>query len=317
MYCMKIVEDTIEWLEPYKLGNYQFFRQWAAESWVSTGGRLRKDIKLPWKLKMAIGKLGLVRRLPLMQLRYQKKLIVGVGGRPDYYCWPYNYTYEIVPVIWDCWPRYWRHLIRFLVRNDVKTVFCTSSQTADMVRKNLPNVNAVWLPEGIKVDAYPMGPRLVERSIDILEVGRLKSGLADLIESGVKNVSYVRPQRNEYLFRSFEELTAGIRDAKMVVCYPRSDTNNEIAQGVETLTQRYWECMLSGSLIIGHAPKELVRICGYNPVIELGDDPVAKVKEILSSIDSYQSLVDKNRAFAETNASWDNRMHIIRASLIG
>ena len=46
----------------------------------------------------------------------------------------------------------------------------------------------------------------------------------------------------------------------------------DIAQGVETLTQRYWETMLSRTVIVGHAPKELIDICGYNPVLELPDD---------------------------------------------
>ena len=42
-----------------------------------------------------------------------------------------------------------------------------------------------------------------------------------------------------------------------------------MAGKIETLTQRYWECMLSRCLIVGRAPFELINLIGYNPVIEV------------------------------------------------
>ena len=83
-----------------------------------------------------------------------------------------------------------------------------------------------------------------------------------------------------------------------------------MAGDVETLTQRYWECMLSGTLIVGHAPKELVDLLGYNPVIELetDEDIGSRLSQILDNISSYQELADKNLAVARENASWDTRM---------
>ena len=83
-----------------------------------------------------------------------------------------------------------------------------------------------------------------------------------------------------------------------------------MAGDVETLTQRYWECMLSGTLIVGHAPKELVDLLGYNPVIELetDEDIGSRLSQILDNISSYQELADKNLAAARENASWDTRM---------
>ena len=41
------------------------------------------------------------------------------------------------------------------------------------------------------------------------------------------------------------------------------------AGDIETLTQRYWENMLSRIIMVGHAPKELVDLIGYNPIIEI------------------------------------------------
>ena len=79
---------------------------------------------------------------------------------------------------------------------------------------------------------------------------------------------------------------------------------------VETLTQRLWDCMVSGTLIVGHAPKELVDLLGYNPVIELetDEDIGSRLSQILDNISSYQELADKNLAVARENASWDTRM---------
>ena len=48
-------------------------------------------------------------------------------------------------------------------------------------------------------------------------------------------------------------------------------TQPEVAGDIETLTQRYWECMFSRMVMVGHAPQELIDFIGYNPVIELSD----------------------------------------------
>lgn len=60
----------------------------------------------------------------------------------------------------------------------------------------------------------------------------------------------------------------------------------------------------------GHAPKELVDLLGYNPVIELetDEDIGSRLSQILDNISSYQELADKNLAVARENASWDTRM---------
>ncbi|MCM1312208.1 MAG: hypothetical protein NC206_02190 [Bacteroides sp.] len=85
---------------------------------------------------------------------------------------------------------------------------------------------------------------------------------------------------------------------------------------VETLTMRYWESMLSRCVIVGHCPKELYDLMGYNPVIEADMEHAAtQVEEILSNISAYQDLVDKNLAQALKIASWDNRIKTVRNCL--
>lgn len=310
------MKEEIQLLSPYKLGDYQFFRQWVSEAWMRSGGSVCRDLNLPWGVKMALEKGGAVFSFPAC-LKIRKRILVLCGGRPGYFAWPWCYRYEIVPVMWDCWPKYWPHLLRFIRRNHVRTIFCTSSQTAEYVRKSCPGVNAVWLPEGIDIDSYPMGRPLVDRSVDVLEMGRqMKSVHDSLLEQSQKcQLLHVFQTGRELLFPDFSSLTQGLRDAKMVVCYPRCDTHPEMAGNVETLTQRYWECMLSGALIVGRAPQELIDFCGYNPVITLGVHPCEKICEVLDNIADYQELADRNRAFAEKHAGWNERMKIINKCL--
>lgn len=300
-------------LLPFKLGNYQFFRQWFAEAWQATGGRVKVDVKLPWRFRMLLGKLGAVRNYRPFTRR---RLVICAAGRPDYFAWPWSYFYEVIPVLWDCWPKYHDALVNFVRRNHVKMIFCTSSQTAEFVRNKCQGVKVIWLPEGIKVSAYPMGPKLIDRPVDVLELGRQNPSVhAALLSVGEKiRLQYQKGPR--LLFPDFDSLTLGLRSAKMIVCYPRCDTHPEHAGDVETMTQRYWECMLSGALIIGRAPKELIEFCGYNPVIELGEKPLEVVEKILSDPSLWQQLVDRNRTFAEQYADWRERIKLVRRELL-
>ena len=281
--------NDVEWLRPVNRGGYQFFREWATEAWENAGGIVRDDWRLPWKFKMLLGKLG---TCFAVGRRNKKRLVVCVGGRIDYYAWPWCYFYEIVPIVWDCWPKYWNRLAANIRRLRIQTIFCTSSQTADWVRAKCPGVKAIWLPEGIKTVLYSQGPKLVERKTDILRFGRN-------YQNGGKR-----------RFETFEDFTAGLRDAKIAICCPRCDTNPEMAGDVETLTQRYWECMLSGTLIVGRAPKELVDLCGYDPVLQ-----ETKVDDVLTHIANYQELADRNRQTAENLADWEKRVPMIREKL--
>ena len=78
---------------------------------------------------------------------------------------------------------------------------------------------------------------------------------------------------------------------------------------METLTQRYWEGLFSGALLVGHAPQELVDLLGYNPVIEVDlDNCNAQMMEILKHIGDYQPLVDKNKEMAMKYGRWEYSM---------
>lgn len=106
-------------------------------------------------------------------------------------------------------------------------------------------------------------------------------------------------------------------NAKVTVALPRSITQPEIAGDIETLTQRYWECMFSRMVMVGHAPQELIDFIGYNPVIELSDkiSPEEQIADVIEHIEDYQSLVDKNHDTAVKFGSWNVRMKWLMGEL--
>ena len=74
--------------------------------------------------------------------------------------------------------------------------------------------------------------------------------------------------------------------------------------------------MLSRTLILGRAPKELIDFAGYNPVINVDwNAPELQIEYILQHIREYQNLVDKNYHFALQHASWNNRVGTMLALL--
>ena len=105
------------------------------------------------------------------------------------------------------------------------------------------------------------------------------------------------------------DLVNGLADSKITICYPRCDTQPQKAGDIETLTQRYWEAMLSRIVIVGRAPKELIDLIGYNPVIEIGkENQTERIIDIINHINNYQSLVDRNNDTAKKMGSWDIRV---------
>lgn len=157
---------------------------------------------------------------------------------------------------------------------------------------------------------------LKDRNIDLLEFGRSNDKVfkVDQLESVFDNkncsLNHVCTKQNAKFIYTNEQLYEAMGNAKVTIALPRSITQPEIAGDIETLTQRYWECMFSRMVMVGHAPQELLDFIGYNPVIELREDISAEalIRDVLEHIDDYQELVDKNRETAERLGSWDVRI---------
>lgn len=264
--------------------------------------------------------------LPLISRRKKKKaiLVPSQGRFLVFNAFPY-YRYEIIPMLWDVWHFTQPELYRSLRLLKCKTVFVTVKAMAGQLTRDL-GVKAYWIPEGIDVSDYQKGEELCNRKIDIYELGRQKKEYHEMLEKLSQNMTpSIRLIGNEYdkngslkrlAFPTAQSLLQHLNQIKVVVSFPRSDTHPDWAEGLETLTQRYWEAMLSGCLIVGRAPQELIDLIGYNPVIDIDwDNSQEQIRHILTDISSYQDLVDKNYAAALRHASWDNRIELIKKIL--
>lgn len=215
---------------------------------------------------------------------------------------PSYLSYEVIPFFWDVWPSTYPKVEAWLRRYHVKTAIFTASGTVEHMKQVFPDMNILWCPEGIDAENYPAGKDLKDRTIDFLHYGR---EIDSIVKYDFSNIRYVSGKRDGKAIFTQEELHNALSDARIVAAYPKNWTNPNEGGGIETLTQRYWECMLSGCVMIGHAPQELINLIGYNPVIELDkNQPQHQLEEVLEHIDRYQDLVDKNREIAMSVGDW-------------
>ena len=242
------------------------------------------------------------------RLRFVEAACLRFDTFPDYL------FYEIIPVIWDCWPSFWETIEKFFRKHNVKTAFFTSSQTADHFKSVFPTCNIFHLPEGIDTQIYKPGKPLRERSIDYLEYGRCSCIVDSAKLDDSINVVSSRNELNGLATR--EDLVNALADSKITIAMTRLDNQPEIAEGIDTLTQRYWECMLSGVILLGRAPLELINFIGYDPTVKIELDNVnMQIKYILSHIDNFQDLVDRNRSVALQKGDWSGRIKTIMQQL--
>jgi hypothetical protein len=232
---------------------------------------------------------------------------------------PVGYFREIIPLCFDCWPAdydVWEALFR---RHKVKTAFFTARQSGAYFQQKIPELSCHWLPEGCDPEEYPFASKLVERNIDVLELGRRYEVYHDKILepllSEQLNHLYARGGMRR-LFSTRQELMQAWEQTRISVCFPKSITSFERSGGVETVTFRYFESMASRSLVVGHCPGELQDIFGYNPVIEVDmSDPAGQLLDILRNIEDYQELVEKNHRKMLKVGSWDARVQTMTGIL--
>jgi hypothetical protein len=237
-----------------------------------------------------------------VRLRFVEPISVTFDTYPDYA------FYEVIPFVWDCWPCYFEKMCAWMKKHKVRTAIFTSSIVADRMRERFPSMHVMYCPEAVKTSTYQEGKPLAEREIDVLEFGR-KSNINLTVD---EKWNYVCTNVNGKLVYENWQLYQAMGNAKLTIALPRSITQPEVAGDVETLTQRYWENMLSRMVMVGHAPKELIDLVGYNPVVELDwDHPNEQIQDILMHIADFQELVDRNRETALQMGDWSLRMGAI------
>lgn len=298
------MKKILKAVSPFIHPGFLNFKMMPYEAWKRNGGEVAKA-HYPWRWLH-----GAAYRweLPTIwksrkeaRLRFVEPVSLKFDSFPDYA------RYEVVPMFWDCWPRYFEMTCEWLRKHQVKTAIFSSRMTAERMQERFPEMRVIWCSEAVDGSVYQKGKLLKDRTIDLLEFGRSNE---KVLQTEALSLNHVCTKQNGKFIYTNEQLYQAMGDAKVTIALPRSMTQPEMAGDIETLTQRYWECMFSRLVMVGHAPQELVDFIGYNPVIELREDISAEalIRNVLEHIDDYQELVDKNRETAERLGSWDVRI---------
>ena len=320
------MKKTIKAVSPYIHPVFLNFKLAPFESWKRLGGDVVMSHYPPKCLHGAVFRWELPtlwKNKKEVRLRFVEPVSLLFDTFPDYA------RYEVVPMFWDCWPRYFEKTCRWLRKHVVRTAIFSSRQTAEKMQERFSGkhegwqkIDVIWCAEAVDESVYQRGKLLNDRTIDLLEFGRSNdkvvspAKLADVKIDRAPLQHVCTKQNGKYIFTN-EQLYEAMDDAKVTIVLPRCMTQPEIAGDIETLTQRYWECMFSRMVMVGHAPQELVDFIGYNPVVELRDDISAEdlIADVLEHIDDYQPLVDRNRETAERLGSWAVRMKWLMGEL--
>lgn len=260
--------------------------------------------------------------LRLGNLRSKPLIITSRGDGILEAAFPYYLSYHIIPMLWDTWPKEQERLYGDLKMLKCPMALVSSRQMAQQIEKKL-HIKCLWVPEGIDAAGFSKGDDLYLRPIDVFELGRQHAEYHKAVEVAIVQKYLTQWKGNKYredgrlaelAFKTNEKLKENLAKAKIVICFPKVDTcSREESGGIETLTQRYWEAMLSRCLIVGRAPAELIDLMGYYPVVDVDwNNPTEQLRNILSNISDYQWLVDKNLETAKRLAPWDSRMNEIK-----
>ena len=305
---------TIKIIPPYIHPGHLNFKYQAFEGLRSHGLSVGQSL-YPWKI---LHHWAFLYELPLLFQNEKNAMLMFVEPISiSFDTFPYYATHEVIPFIWDCWPCYFDKMEAWFKKHNTRAAIFTSRMEMKEMQQRCPDVKMLWCPEAVNASSYRKGKSLKDRNIDLLEFGRSNKRVVDFTNynsADLSKLKHVCTKVEDKFIYNNDQLYDAMADAKVTICMPKTLTHPEIAQGIETLTQRYWEAMLSRMVIIGHAPKELIDVCGYNPVIELENDssaPMSLIFDILGNIEKYQSMVDRNYYTALEKGLWDTRMNAV------
>lgn len=248
----------------------------------------------------------------IKKLKKNKKTLFAVLMGPDFSkCFPYFLFSENRNLyLFDAWPKEQDGIIKFLNAFKVNNVFITSSQVVKSIQSKTPNTNCFWIPEGINPELYKYY-EYPNKTIDVLALGRRYDAyhkqIVNYLENNNKIYLYEK-QRGNIIFPTREGFVKGMAKSKISICVPSSITHPDRSGNIETMTIRYLQSMVSKCIILGHAPKEMVTLFGYNPVIEIDyEDPKGQITSILNNYSDYFELIEKNYQTVLEKHTWNKR----------
>ena len=124
---------TVFAVSPYQHPNSINFKNGAFEAWKNLGGKVAQD-HYPLRL---FHRFVFNHQLPLFgynkqeaRLRFVEPVSLNFDTFPDYF------KYEIIPLVWDCWPKFFEFTYNWFLKNRVQTAIFTSFQNAEMMKKS-------------------------------------------------------------------------------------------------------------------------------------------------------------------------------------
>lgn len=247
--------------------------------------------------------------------------VVGLMGLAERQIYPYIFRHNLAPYIWDCWPSREADWRSFFARYQFRRIGFTCADAARFWSKELGDTKVHWIPEAIDNYEYPPGPILRDRPAILLEIGRMyekahlaaRSALADMPASH----TFRENEDAAYLpYRS--DLVRALHHHRSILCYPGSISHPAGRTGSwEAMTHRYLEALSTKTLVIGHIPKEMTRLFGFEPGITISPD---RLPELIRSIsmrpEAFQELVDRSYARLLEVATWEVRSRDIERLLL-
>jgi hypothetical protein len=274
--------------------------------------------RLSYKLYRFLKKIKVFRILSPLILRSKKGSPVYFGilmGANLQQCLPYFISNSSKSFyIFDAWEETHNSLVDFANDFKVKNVFVSSSQVAEKLNSLDSYCNFHWIPEGIEIKDYKFY-NFHNRTIDVIQIGRKYDKYHNLIAEQLSNAGkkyLFEKKKGELIFPTRADFINGLASSKISICFPSSITHPQRSGQIETLTIRYLQSIASKCIIVGHAPDEMIKIFGYNPVIEAEMlNPFEQLEDILNKYERYLQLVEKNYQNLMRH-QWTNRWHEIK-----
>ena len=216
-------KKTIKAVAPFAHPGFLNFKQAPFAAWVRNGGQVAEAHYPPRWLHGAAYRWELPtiwKSRKEARLRFVEPVSLSFDSFPDYA------RYEVVPMFWDCWPRYFEKTCRWLRKHGVKTAIFSSRQTAEMMQERFSGknegwqkINVIWCPEAVDDSVYQKGKLLKDRNIDLLEFGRSNDKvfkadqLKSVFDNKNRNLNHVCTKQNGKFIYTNEQLYQAMGNA--------------------------------------------------------------------------------------------------------
>lgn len=297
-------------------------------SWIiplSSNKILKKTIYLFWRIKEKyLIKIRLFRYFNtfyrgLFKMNKHKHYFAVLMGEDWYKCFPYFLFNSHKSIyLFDAWPNQQKSICKFINNFNIDNVFLSSSQATQMFKATNIKSHFYWVPEGIQQELYKHCP-YDAKDIDVLALGRRYDkyhyNIVDFLDRDGKIYLYEK-KKGEIIFPTRNNFIDGLARTKISICVPSSMTHPERSGNIETMTIRYLQSIVSKCLILGYAPKEMIDLFGYNPLIEIDmKNSVRQMQSILNNFYEYIPLIEKNYETVLNNHTWNHRWQQILSLL--